>query len=160
MCEKLILRSFSPSRLPPPSLLFIISGGSFSLFRLFQRRILIAFIDCRDEGNRVLLIIPCHSTSLSLCRPSFLSRSLNHTLRLLSLNNGEPLPPLFSLSSLHILLSWDAAHCPTLKSTPLAAATFLRDLPESTARKLATHLGSTPDESLRGLFNGLDQQSR
>lgn len=97
------------------------------------------------KGTRSsFLVIP--STSLSPNRPSFLLRSLSHTLRLLSLNNGEPLPPpplspppppLFSLSSLHILLPWDAAHCLTLKCTPLAAATsFLRDLPESAARQI------------------------
>lgn len=58
------------------------------------------------KGTRSsFLVIP--STSPSPYRPSFLLRSLSHTLRLLSLNNGEPLPPsppppppLFSLSSL------------------------------------------------------------
>lgn len=156
-----VLSSFASSS--PP----VISGDSFSLFRLFQRRVLIAFIDCRDEGNKVLLVIPCHSTSPSLYLvPPFsyarsITRSASYHWTTASLFHRPPLffsflaayPSALGRGSLshvevHSSRSCNVVSCATCRKAPLG--------------KLAspTHFSSTLDESLRGLFNGLNRQSR
>lgn len=107
------------------------------------------------KGTRFsFLVIP--SASLSL--PSFLLRSLNHTLRLLSLNNGEASSTaaaffLFSLAAYPSVLGRGALSHVEVHSARSCNVVLARLVGKRRSRKLAspTRFSSTPDSNLFGI---------
>lgn len=141
--EALFPRPLFFSPLPPSSLAQRLSH-SRSLFRLSQRRVLIALIDCvAAKGTRSsFLVIPLRRLSpFSHTRTVTRSASYHREQRRASAAAGVAV--FFSFPELRSLPR-DAAHCPTL-SALCSQTPFLRNVEE---RRLANWrvCRTTPDE--------------
>lgn len=105
LSERRFVGTEEPKALFPPPLPSLARGSALGVFRRCQRRVLIALIDCRNQGEQDPPFLPRSSFSSSSSSSSRLPfRSLDDSLRLIIEQLGEP------LRSRHFFLALRCTH--------------------------------------------------